>query len=85
MSGVIIALMGLTNMTPGTATPIAGLAIMFAYNEPVKVLITATGCAAVSVLGGFIGYALFKNKKIKTAAEIRGEVVESLNSAELAA
>ena len=85
MSGIIIALMGLTNMTPGTATPIAGLAIMFAYNEPVKVLITATGCAAVSVLGGFIGYALFKNKKIKTAAEIRGEVVESLNSAELAA
>ena len=32
MSGVIVALMGLVNNSPGTATPIAGLAVMFAYN-----------------------------------------------------
>lgn len=72
LSGIIIALMGLTNMTPGTATPIAGFAVMFAYNPPMQVLIAAAGCITVSVLSGFIGYFIFKNHKIKTAAEIRG-------------
>lgn len=72
MSGIIVALMGLTNMTPGTATPIAGFAVMFAYNPPMQVLIAAAGCIAVSVLSGYIGYFIFKNHKIKTAAEIRG-------------
>lgn len=76
MSGIIVSLMGLVNGTPGTATPIAGFAVMFAYNEPVQVLIAAAGCIAVSVIGGFIGYAIFKNAKIRTAAEIRGEVTE---------
>ena len=41
MSGVIIAIMGLINNTPGTATPIAGFAIMFAYNRADKVIIAA--------------------------------------------
>ena len=77
MSGVIIALMGLTNEAAGTATPIAGFAVMFAYNHPIKVLITAAGCIVVSVLAGFIGYALFKNFKIKRAHEIRGTEPEA--------
>lgn len=73
LSGIIVALMGLTNMTPGTATPIAGFAVMFAYNPPVQVLIAATGCIIVSIFSGFVGYKIFKNYKIRTAAEIRGE------------
>lgn len=73
MSGIIVALMGLTNMTPGTATPIAGFAVMFAYNPPIQVLIAAVGCITVSIGAGFLGYMLFKNTKIRTAAEIRGE------------
>lgn len=73
LSGIIVALMGLTNMTPGTATPIAGFAVMFAYNPPVQVLIAATGCIIVSIFSGFVGYRIFKNYKIRTAAEIRGE------------
>ncbi len=72
LSGIIIALMGLTNMTPGTATPIAGFAVMFAYNPPMQVLIAAAGCIAVSVFAGFLGYFIFKNFKIRTADEIRG-------------
>ncbi|MEG0301633.1 PTS sugar transporter subunit IIC, partial [Cetobacterium sp.] len=72
MSGIIVALMGLTNMSPGTATPIAGLAVMFAYNPPVKVIIAATGCALVSIAAGCIGYAIFKNYKITTADVVRG-------------
>lgn len=72
MSGVIIALMGLVNNSPGTATPIAGFAVMFAYNPPMKVLITAAGCIVVSIAAGFIGYAIFKNYKITTADVVRG-------------
>ncbi|WP_343342973.1 PTS sugar transporter subunit IIC [Terrisporobacter petrolearius] len=72
MSGVIIAMMGLVNNSPGTATPIAGFAVMFAYNPPMKVLITAAGCIAVSIAAGFIGYAIFKNYKITTADVVRG-------------
>ncbi|MCH1961115.1 PTS sugar transporter subunit IIC [Romboutsia sp. 1001216sp1] len=75
MSGVIVALMQLVNNTPGTATPIAGFAIMFAYNPPIQVLIAAAGCIVVSVLGGYIGYALFKNYKIVRADKIRGDVI----------
>lgn len=77
MSGIIVALMQLTNNTPGTATPIAGFAIMFAYNPAGKVLLAAAGCAIVSIAGGLIGYALFKNTKIKTADEIRGNVIRT--------
>ncbi|WP_148556457.1 hypothetical protein TPDSL_27400 [Terrisporobacter petrolearius] len=72
MSGVIIAMMGLVNNSPGTATPIAGFAVMFAYNPPMQVLITAAGCIAVSIAAGFIGYAIFKNYKITTADVVRG-------------
>lgn len=72
MSGVIIAMMGLVNNSPGTATPIAGFAVMFAYNPPIQVLITAAGCIAVSIAAGFIGYAIFKNYKITTADVVRG-------------
>ena len=71
LSGIIVSLMGLVNMTPGTATPIAGFAVMFAYNPAVKVLIAAAGCIIVSVISGYLGYLIFRNKKILTAAEIR--------------
>lgn len=72
LSGIIVGLVGLVNMTPGTATPIAGFAVMFAYNPPLKVLATAAGCIVVSVISGFIGYFIFRNHKIHTAEEIRG-------------
>lgn len=70
-SGIIVAMMGLVNMTPGTATPIAGFAVMFAYNPAVKVLIAAAGCIIVSVISGYLGYLIFRKKKILTADEIR--------------
>ncbi|MEG0856699.1 MAG: PTS sugar transporter subunit IIC [Terrisporobacter sp.] len=78
MSGVIVALMGLTNMSPGTATPIAGLAVMFAYNPALEVIIAATGCAIVSIIAGFIGHAIFKNYKITTADVVRGIAKEDI-------
>ncbi len=71
MSGIIVAIMGLTVSTPGLATPIAGFAVSVAENGT-RALIAAAGCIVVSVIAAFIGYALFKNTKIKTADEIRG-------------
>ena len=71
--GVVIAMMGMVNNSPGTATAIAGLAVSFAYNPPVKVLICALICAVLSAAAGLLGYAMFKNYKITTADEIRGE------------
>ncbi|MBO3442935.1 PTS sugar transporter subunit IIC [Clostridium sp. CCUG 7971] len=77
MSGVIVAYMGLTVSTPGMATPIAGFAISVAQNGT-RALIAAAGCIVVSILGAFIGHAIFKNTKIKTAAEIRGTQQDDL-------
>lgn len=76
LSGIVVALMGLINNTTGTATPIAGFAVMFAYNPPVKVLIAAALCIAFSVTAALIGSTIFKNYPIKTAYELRGEEME---------
>ena len=72
MSGIIVAVMGLSIDTPGLATPIAGFAVTVGQNGP-RALIAAAGCICVSILGAFIGYAIFKNTPIKTADEIRGK------------
>ena len=80
MSGIIVAMMGLQVSTPGTATPIAGFAISLAQNGT-PALFAAAGCAAVSILAGFIGHAIFKNTNIKTADEIRGAKSEEAQTA----
>ncbi|MEG0641660.1 MAG: PTS sugar transporter subunit IIC [Clostridium sp.] len=79
LCGVLVAAMGLTNMSPGTATPIAGLAVMFAYNPASKVLIAAGGCIIISIITGFVFSYILRNMKIRTAAEIRGEVVNTVD------
>lgn len=69
-SGIIIALSGLVNGATGTATPIAGFAVMFGFNDPIKVTIVALLCATVSAFWGFIGSYLFKNFKIRRINEL---------------
>ncbi|HER3382149.1 Transcriptional regulator pfoR [Streptococcus pyogenes] len=69
--GVLIALMKLVNDTPGTATPIAGFAVMFAYNPVAKVLITALGCIIISLIVGYIGSSVFKNYRLVTKQELQ--------------
>ena len=61
LSGIIVAMMGITVSTPGLATPIAGFAVS-----------VAIACAVVSIIAGYIGYFMFKNYKITTAADVRG-------------
>jgi len=72
-AGVIIALSGLINNATGTATPIAGLAVMYGFNDPMKVTMIALACAAVGVLCGYLGSLVFKNYKIKTVDQLQGE------------
>ncbi|MFP7296114.1 PTS sugar transporter subunit IIC [Neobacillus niacini] len=69
-AGVIVALSGLINDATGTATPIAGLAVMYGFNDPLKVTLVALACATVGALSGFIGSIIFKNFKIKTVADL---------------
>ncbi|EHI68900.1 PTS sugar transporter subunit IIC [Streptococcus ictaluri] len=71
LCGVLIALMKLVNDTPGTATPIAGFAVMFAYNPLAKVLITAVGCIIISLTVGFLGGTFFKNFKLITKQQLQ--------------
>lgn len=70
-SGLIISLMGLVNNTPGTATPIAGFAVMFAYNPAGQVLIAAAGAMLVSIATGYLGSYIFADYDIVTADQVR--------------
>lgn len=72
IAGMIVNYFGLINNATGTATPIAGFAVMFGFNPAKEVLITAGLCAVSGILTGFVGSLIFKNFKIKTVSEIRG-------------
>lgn len=73
MAGVVVAMFNLVNNATGTATPIAGLMVMYGFNDPLTVTIAAVLCAACGITAGYIGSLIFKKFKIRTAAEIRGE------------
>ena len=72
MAGVIVALYGLVNQATGTATPIAGLMVMYGFNHPMVVTKVALMCAAAGIFAGWLGSIIFKNYKIKTVYDIRG-------------
>lgn len=74
LAGIVAALMGIVNNSPGTASVVPGIAVAFAYNNPLKVLICAIGCAIAGLFGGILGFKIFKNYKIVTADEIRGNL-----------
>ena len=72
IAGMIVNYFGLINNATGTATPIAGFAVMFGFNPAKEVLITAGLCMVAGITVGYIGSIVFKNYKIKTVKEIRG-------------
>ncbi|MBN8250125.1 PTS sugar transporter subunit IIC [Priestia flexa] len=77
VGGVIVSLFGLVNDATGTATPIAGLAVMYGFNDPIKVTICAALCAVGGAVIGYIGSIVFKNFNIKTVAELEQETKEA--------
>ena len=72
LAGTIVALYGLVNQATGTATPIAGLMVMYGFNNPLVVTKVALTCAAAGIFAGWLGSIIFKNYKIKTVYDIRG-------------
>ncbi len=72
LAGVVVALFGLVNNATGTATPIAGLMVMYGFNDAMTVTKVALMCAGSGIFAGFLGSLIFKNYKIKTVQEIRG-------------
>lgn len=71
LAGVIVALYGLVNQATGTATPIAGLMVMYGFNNPLVVTKVALMCATAGIFAGYLGSIIFKNYKIKTIYDIR--------------
>ena len=65
LAGTIVALYGLVNQATGTATPIAGLMVMYGFNNPLVVTKVALMCAAAGIFAGWLGSIIFKNYKIK--------------------
>ncbi len=74
MAGVIVAKSGLINNAIGTASPIAGLMVMYGFNDAKSVTIVAVMCAVAGMIAGYIGSVVFKNYKVKSVAEVRGLV-----------
>ena len=72
LAGTIVALYGLVNQATGTATPIAGLMVMYGFNNPLVVTKVALMCVAAGIFAGWLGSIIFKNYKIKTVYDIRG-------------
>ncbi|GAC40817.1 PTS sugar transporter subunit IIC [Paenibacillus popilliae] len=81
MAGIVVALFNLTNNATGTATPIAGLMVMYGFNDAKTVTIAAILCALCGITAGFIGSIIFKKFNIRTVAQIRGTATATGNEA----
>jgi fructose-specific phosphotransferase system IIC component len=80
LSGVIIAFSGLVNNAPGTATPTAGLLVLFGYNPAMQVLLYAGIVAVVSGLVGLAGAYFFRNFPVYNSDF--GKVVDEVEEAD---
>ncbi|MCG1010495.1 PTS sugar transporter subunit IIC [Salinicoccus sp. ID82-1] len=65
LSGIVIAYSGLVNDAPGTATPTAGLLVLFGYNPAAQVIIYAVIVAVISGVVGYIGSHFFRNYPVR--------------------
>ncbi|MDO4264915.1 MAG: PTS sugar transporter subunit IIC [Eubacteriales bacterium] len=61
IAGLGAAALGIINNAPGTASPIPGLLVPFAFNPASKVLIALVIAAIGGTLAGFVGAKVFKN------------------------
>lgn len=82
INGMIVGAFGLVINVTGMATPWAGLIVAFGFNDMAKVAIAALLILINSTIWGYIGAFVFRNFKIHTVAELRGEepVAETANA-----
>ncbi|MEF9935009.1 MAG: PTS sugar transporter subunit IIC [Clostridium sp.] len=64
-AGMAAAYFGIINNSPGTASPIPGLLVPFAFNEPSKVIMALALAAVGGLVAGYIGTEVFKRLKYK--------------------
>ena len=63
LAGIVVALFGLINNAPGTASAVPGLIVLFGWNDPIKVLTVALITALCGFIIGIIGALVFSNYK----------------------
>lgn len=69
--GIVIALSGMVNNSPGTASVVPGIIAAFAWNPPGQVLLYAV---IALIIGGIVGFGMaiaFKNYHIVTREELK--------------
>ncbi|MEX2955753.1 PTS sugar transporter subunit IIC [Staphylococcus pasteuri] len=70
LSGLVIAVSGLINDAPGTATPIAGFLVMFGFNGAMKIIGYGVIVAVLGAVVGFVGSLIFKNYPVTTKKDM---------------
>lgn len=65
LAGVGAAALGIINNSPGTASPIPGLLVPFAYNAPDKVIIALIIAAIAGLTAGYVVSGIFKKSGYK--------------------
>lgn len=70
LAGIIVSQFNLINNATGTATPIAGLMVMYGFNDAKITTIAAIACALAGALSGYLGSKVFKNYKIRTVEDV---------------
>lgn len=69
-AGIIVSQFNLINNATGTATPIAGLMVMYGFNDAKTTTIVAIACALIGILSGYLGSKVFKNYKVRTIEDV---------------
>lgn len=73
INGIIVTAFGLVVNVTGMATPWAGLIVVFGMNPVVQTLMAVVLIMINSTIWAYIGAFIFKNFKIHTVEEIRGD------------
>lgn len=77
LAGIVVALSGLVNNSPGTASVVPGLLSTYAWNDPLTVTIVGVIVAIIGVVVGIVGAKVFKNYPIRTETELlAGDIVD---------
>ena len=61
LAGVVVALSGIVNNAPGTASPIPAFLVLFGWNSATLIIVITCICALCGLVVGVIGAKLFSN------------------------
>src|SRR5699024_2596069 len=70
LSGAVIATSGMINDGTGTATPLAGILVMFGFNNSIKIIIYGDIVGIIGLIVGYVCSVWFKNYPVVSKEEI---------------